>query len=351
MEITELYRPFYRLHAWMIQKTGIAANDNTIACQRLYAFIYSTIGLLIGIIINLWGISGPQGVFFFYANAVHGVITLVILLLVYYRKTGIIVAFSVLILVTQLEISAEMLYVAFNNDPYAISLILGNMVLLSILFMVSLVAYIKYIPCMVGVTSICSYGLCTLITGDAHLMNFFLLFTLAYLTITLLSYRLMKQANTLYSQNRWLKEVQQEMSDLCQMNQEQLTAYIAIAKQKGLTPKEVEHLMETIGGEARENICHNVSYLLEQERIDYATLEQLLPMLTTSERAICKLILEGKKLKEISILLDKTQSNISCQRSYIRAKLGLEQGEDLRKKLLELVSDSYKTSKRRKKTE
>lgn len=203
-----------------------------------------------------------------------------------------------------------------------------------------------------GVTAICCIGLCTtLIMGDAHLMSFFVLYALAYLTITLLSYRLMKLANTLYSQRKWLKEVQKEMPDLFQMNQEQLTAYITIAKQKGLTRKEVERLMDTIGGEARENICRNVSYLLEQERIDYASLEQLLPMLTTSERAICKLILEGKKLKEMSILLDKTQSNISCQRSYIRAKLGLEQGEDLRKKLLELVSDTPKTLKKEKKTE
>ena len=47
-------------------------------------------------------------------------------------------------------------------------------------------------------------------------------------------------------------------------------------------------------------------------------------------------MLQGYKLKEMCELLGKTESNVTCQRSNIRAKLGLKRGDDLRACLLEM---------------
>lgn len=59
------------------------------------------------------------------------------------------------------------------------------------------------------------------------------------------------------------------------------------------------------------------------------------PMLTTAELDVCRLVVQGLTLKEISITLGKSVSNVSTVRGNIRKKLGLEQDDDLKKTLLE----------------
>lgn len=55
--------------------------------------------------------------------------------------------------------------------------------------------------------------------------------------------------------------------------------------------------------------------------------------LTNSERMICQMVLEGKMLKEICIELNKSESNITSQRSHIRKKLNMDRKDDLRREL------------------
>ena len=59
------------------------------------------------------------------------------------------------------------------------------------------------------------------------------------------------------------------------------------------------------------------------------------PMLTPAELDVCRLVVQGLTLKEISITLGKSVSNASTVRGNIRKKLGLEQDDDLKKTLLE----------------
>ena len=56
-------------------------------------------------------------------------------------------------------------------------------------------------------------------------------------------------------------------------------------------------------------------------------------VLTNSERVICQMVLEGKMLKEICIELNKSESNITSQRSHIRKKLNMDRKDDLRREL------------------
>lgn len=61
--------------------------------------------------------------------------------------------------------------------------------------------------------------------------------------------------------------------------------------------------------------------------------DELCADLTNSEIQICKLVLQDKSLKEICILLDKTESNITSQRSHIRKKLNMDRKDDLKRTL------------------
>lgn len=106
-----------------------------------------------------------------------------------------------------------------------------------------------------------------------------------------------------------------------------------------MSKQQISEVLELVGEKAEKNIRKKVRYLMEQEQIDYTRLSEKLPELTRSEIEICDLILKGCKLLEICYKLNKTETNISSQRSHIRTKLGLSPKENLkdvlRKKMMQ----------------
>lgn len=88
-----------------------------------------------------------------------------------------------------------------------------------------------------------------------------------------------------------------------------------------------------------ENSASKVSSL-DEEVLEDLAYSRICPTLTASERAICKLILQGKTLKEICDTLGKTESNVTSQRAHIRRKLNMTRQDELRsvlrRKVLEL---------------
>ena len=80
------------------------------------------------------------------------------------------------------------------------------------------------------------------------------------------------------------------------------------------------------------NVASQIEQMQTNERKD---MRERFPMLTPAELDVCRLVVQGLTLKEISITLGKSVSNVSTVRGNIRKKLGLEQDDDLKKTLLE----------------
>ena len=80
------------------------------------------------------------------------------------------------------------------------------------------------------------------------------------------------------------------------------------------------------------NVASQIEQMQTNERKD---MRERFPMLTPAELDVCRLVVQGLTLKEISITLGKSFSNVSTVRGNIRKKLGLEQDDDLKKTLLE----------------
>ena len=80
------------------------------------------------------------------------------------------------------------------------------------------------------------------------------------------------------------------------------------------------------------NVASQIEQMQTNERKD---MRERFPMLTTAELDVCRLVVQGLTLKEISITLGKSVSNVSTVRGNIRKKLGLEQDDVLKKTLLE----------------
>ena len=80
------------------------------------------------------------------------------------------------------------------------------------------------------------------------------------------------------------------------------------------------------------NVASQIEQMQTNERKD---MRERFPMLTPAELDVYRLVVQGLTLKEISITLGKSFSNVSTVRGNIRKKLGLEQDDDLKKTLLE----------------
>lgn len=96
-------------------------------------------------------------------------------------------------------------------------------------------------------------------------------------------------------------------------------------------------LLNSFSEGARQEIIDNVTTLINQRKGRIERLHQALPELSQSELEIASLIVVGKKLKDICLQLKKTESNVTCQRTNIRRKMGLKKGDDLYEVLIQRI--------------
>lgn len=93
------------------------------------------------------------------------------------------------------------------------------------------------------------------------------------------------------------------------------------------------NLFNRLSDEQQQNILDRAVEQLKSSEESKKAWDLVCIDLTNSERQICQMVLEGKSLKEICIELNKSESNITSQRSHIRKKLNMDRKDDLRREL------------------
>ena len=93
------------------------------------------------------------------------------------------------------------------------------------------------------------------------------------------------------------------------------------------------NLMSRLSPEQQQKILDRAAEQLKTSGQSRKAWDLVCADLTNSERVICQMVLEGKSLKEICIELNKSESNITSQRSHIRKKLNMDRKDDLRREL------------------
>ncbi|MFQ7198181.1 MAG: helix-turn-helix transcriptional regulator [Bacteroides uniformis] len=309
------------------------ANDTVEEHQRFSVFLYGSIILFIGIPLNLLGFTGPTDRIYFWMNTSNLIIGIIIFILYCYKRLKLKVALSAILIVTQLEILGEMLNCAFNPSTYHMQLIVGNLVLSGVLIMLSVVAYLRFVPIILCIICMSMYTLCILITDSLSLKNFYILYLLVFATICVLGERLIYVVKKLQQENRNLKQDEAELLHILRMNKQQVKAYVEFSKKDKPTSEDTERLLELIGERSQRNIINTVSCYLTEKQTEIDQIAKAFPELTASEHEICRLILQGKKLGEICEILGKTENNVTAHRGHIRKKLGLTPQENLKKAL------------------
>ncbi len=132
-----------------------------------------------------------------------------------------------------------------------------------------------------------------------------------------------------YNRSRITKGLRQPQ----EASPEEKKALETIANLKDISDLKAAGLIERLTPETRKRIVQHASEHLRKKELDELAWDMICSTLTASEKQICKLILEGHPLKEICSKLNKSESNITSQRSHIRKKLGMTREEDLRRTL------------------
>lgn len=78
---------------------------------------------------------------------------------------------------------------------------------------------------------------------------------------------------------------------------------------------------------------------LKSRDTDLKLIDKAFPELTPSEKEICQLILQGRKIGDICAALGKTGTNVNSQRANMRRKLALRPSDNLLKALRQRISE------------
>lgn len=304
-------------------------NDTVEERQRFSVFLYGSIILFLGIPLNLLGLTGPTDRVYFWMNTLNLIIGVITFILYCNKRIGMKSALSALLTVTQLEIVGEMLNCAVNPSAYHMMLIVGNLVLSNVIIMLAVVAYMRFLPSILTFICLGMYLACVFITDSPSLKNFYILFALVFVTICILGEKLIHAVRKLEQENRSLRQDEVELLQILRMNKQQVKAYVEFSKKDQPTSEDTERLLELMG----ERFINTVSCYLTEKKTEIDQIAKVFPELTASEHEICRLILQGKKLREICEILGKTENNVTAHRGHIRKKLGLIPQENLKKVL------------------
>ena len=307
--------------------------SNYLDRQRQWLLVCFAVMLYLGILSNILGLSGAFDPFFTASNIVFLVVVVSSFAAYLLGKIGVVKGITFLAVATQVFIGMDILYSAFVptlKDNTMVILI--NMLILAGNMFFSLAAYqARLTRWLVGI-ALGVYLVCVIVTGNESLRNYFFMMLLILLFISVLSLGIARNGEYLVNANKILQREEEELLQVLRINKKQIKAYVALAKERH-DVKLTEHLLDLLGETSQKNVIDNVLQYIQTRELSKQNLERVFPELSSSEREICYLILQNKKLSEIGILLNKTESNITTQRGNIRKKLGMNPSDNLQKVL------------------
>lgn len=131
----------------------------------------------------------------------------------------------------------------------------------------------------------------------------------------------------------WEPVIIKELRQPKQMREEERKALHMLADLKDEEKDMAVNLLSRLRPEQQQNILERAAEQLKTSELSKKAWDLVCTDLTNSERVICQMVLDGKMLKEICIELNKSESNITSQRSHIRKKLNMDRKDDLRREL------------------
>ncbi len=322
----QLPRPLRRLYAK--EETAVGRQRVTLL---VFGYIPFSVMLLIAV---MAGVIGPDGTFFTVTHTLLFTGYAIALLLYFRGKISAAAGLSVFTLISQAMLTVEMVYLASSPTPYHVMMVIANTVMLALNTMMSMVALLERNTLALGTATIATYVACMVISGDRHLQSFLFLFVLSFAIVAVVGLLVARTTMQLDKENIQLRRGEAELLHILRLKKNEVRAYLSLASERN-SQDGTKVLLERLDKKSRHNLLTNVEEYLKTRATELDIIEKAFPEFTPSEREICRLILQGKKLGEICVVLNKNESNINSQRANMRRKLGLSTSDNLQRKLRE----------------
>ena len=328
------------VHNWLWKVFSGYVEDTFMDRQRLLVLIYLMIINTLVMVLRQLGLTGMEGGYFDWGNNLNydalyrAKITL---------STPDVFAWTlVIVLLGCLMFNIfHMFYIALFGIGYAYPALVGSVMMMMVTLFLAILSYLKKLTLVIAALSVTAYAVCCLLTQDEHITGIFAGVVGVFVLVWLMGTRLIELLTELSKTNDEMKVTQREIFSLFRMDKAALLSVAHLAGKQDLSPQQTGKLLERIADpEDEEQVDRDLAGWYEQHRTDASLLEQVFPMLSPSQREICKLIVGGYKLREICEVLGKTESNVTCQRSNIRARLQLDKADNLRE-VLQARLDAY----------
>lgn len=323
---------------WIRSFLLIPDSSNVIQRQRAYVFIYASLGYILGIALNIMTLLGPQSFSILMTNAIHALLILLLIILYTRRIISLYKATMLLIISIQIEIPLEMIHIA-QTEGYIMGVtgVLGNMILLGMLLVLSIAAYIRYLPYIQSAISIITLCVCAYITQDANLWHLAPVLALAFGVISFMGDRLIHGVTTLQTSKDNLNKEQNKIFEFLDINKEELFKLIKYSGYKKLTDTQQNKMLELLGEKTKAVVMNAATNRIEKKMRNLAALDAPELALSKYQKEICVDIIDGLSVMELAAKYQKQQTAITTTRAKIRAKLSLNKDDNLSEALLKLV--------------
>lgn len=301
----------------MIDKLNLSETTSQAERQRRYIFFYTCAGYMAGILWSFFSDAAPRTTFYHSINALHLGLLLVLMLLFLSEKATTEKLTALFLVITQAEISFEMIYEAVSKSHTANLVIIGNMVLLALLLMISIASYYRIIPYLLGGASIATYALCTFLATEIFPFDFLPAYAIAFVGLGVMGARMNQTIRDISVENNAYRTERQSMLELFRMDTDQLTEFIHLARQKELTMEQTETLLELLDAETRQKLTDAITENIRAKTIELAKLEEKIPGLTPAEKRYASAYSRVKASRRPSRSSEKAlQTSQTCAAGY-----------------------------------
>lgn len=320
----------------------MSRENNTLGRQRL--ILFEVTSLLCIILVFFVGLLHDQIPVLMAADMATMILSLVLLVLYIFHRINIRTASTILYICVQALNSAQMIAHVFDGDPDAESLVLQHLFLSLLLALIAIVSYLKYSPAVISGLSFVSFLFCVWELPGRHLTAFVPVFVVALIGVIIYDLVAAHGALHLQAENLQMKREVYDFMKVTGLSLEDLKEISNLSKHPAAQTERTRALLSSMDARARNNLVGSVMAVKSQNDTSRKTLMAAFPNLTATQISICQLILQDYKQSDLCRALGKTESNISVQRSRIRAILDLSPDEQLKEALQERL-DLYLKSR------
>lgn len=202
--------------------------------QRLFIYIYATVGSVLILDINLLGVSGPYGSYFYVANMCHLLSILFIYLGFIKKRMSLKTSLVLLMFICQAFTLAEMIYAAHHITYYHVALIIGDMILLGAIIFFCIIGYLSRYVWPLVFTTFLTYIYCCVLSGNVILSNVVFPFIIIFLLVGLMAKPLSYHLAIVTKENENLQSCRYRLLSLLHVNKKDIRKYIQLAHTQGV---------------------------------------------------------------------------------------------------------------------